>query len=89
MPEPRVLLIEDDPAVRHGMAAFLRANGLDVDEADSCQKAMELCSRGTISVRMPISPPLVRTRGSAGLVACSSLGVMRAVTPRASLLWKP
>ena len=24
MPEPRVLLIEDDPAVRHGMAAFLR-----------------------------------------------------------------
>ncbi len=41
MPEPRVLLIEDDPAVRHGMAAFLRANGLDVDEADSCQKAME------------------------------------------------
>jgi len=41
VPEPRVLLIEDDPAVRHGMAAFLRANGLDVDEADSCQKAME------------------------------------------------
>ena len=41
MPEPKVLLIEDDPAVRHGMAAFLRANGLDVDEADTCQKAME------------------------------------------------
>ena len=41
MPEPKVLLIEDDPAVRHGMAAFLRANGLDVDEAESCQKAME------------------------------------------------
>ncbi len=41
MPEATVLLIEDDPAVRHGIAAFLRANGLDVDEADTCQKAME------------------------------------------------
>jgi DNA-binding NtrC family response regulator len=39
--EPKILLIEDDPAVRHGMAAFLRASGLDVDEADSCQKALE------------------------------------------------
>ena len=41
MPEPTVLLIEDDSAVRHGIAAFLRANGLDVDEADTCQKALE------------------------------------------------
>ena len=41
MPDPKVLLIEDDSAVRHGIAAFLRANGLDVDEADSCQKALE------------------------------------------------
>ena len=41
MPEPKVLLIEDDSAVRHGIAAFLRANGLDVDEADTCQKALE------------------------------------------------
>ena len=41
MPEPKVLLIEDDHAVRHGIAAFLRANGLDVDEADTCQTALE------------------------------------------------
>ncbi len=41
MAEPKILLIEDDPAVRHGMAAFLRASGLDVDEADTCQKALE------------------------------------------------
>jgi DNA-binding NtrC family response regulator len=41
VPEPKVLLIEDDSAVRHGIAAFLRANGLDVDEADTCQKALE------------------------------------------------
>jgi len=41
MPDPTVLLIEDDPAVRHGMAAFLRANNLDVDETDTCQKALE------------------------------------------------
>ena len=41
MPRPRILLIEDDAAVRHGMAAFLRANDLDVDETETCQKAME------------------------------------------------
>jgi len=41
VPEPKILLIEDDPAVRHGIAAFLRANGLDVDEVDTCQKALE------------------------------------------------
>ena len=41
MPDPKVLLVEDDPAVRHGMAAFLRANSLDVDETDTCQKALE------------------------------------------------
>jgi len=41
MPRPRILLIEDDAAVRHGMAAFLRANDLDVDETETCQKALE------------------------------------------------
>jgi len=41
MADPRVLLVEDDPAVRHGMAAFLRANNLEVDETDTCQKALE------------------------------------------------
>ena len=41
MPDPKVLLVEDDPAVRHGMAAFLRANNLEVDETDTCQKALE------------------------------------------------
>lgn len=41
MPEPKILLVEDDPAVRHGIAAFFRANGLDVDETETCQKALE------------------------------------------------
>ncbi len=41
MPESRILLVEDDPAVRHGMAAFLRANGLDVDETETYRKALE------------------------------------------------
>jgi len=36
---PRVLLVEDDAAVRHGLAAFLRASGIDVDEAESCGQA--------------------------------------------------
>jgi DNA-binding NtrC family response regulator len=39
--EPTVLLVEDDSAVRHGIAAYLRANGLAVDEAETCQQAME------------------------------------------------
>jgi DNA-binding NtrC family response regulator len=37
----KILLIEDDPAVRHGMAAFLRANDLDVDETETCRAALE------------------------------------------------
>ena len=39
MARARVLLVEDDPAVRHGLAAFLRASGIDVDEAESCSQA--------------------------------------------------
>ena len=41
MAESRILLVEDDPAVRHGLAAFLRASGLDVDEAENLRKALE------------------------------------------------
>lgn len=41
MPKARILLIEDDPAVRHGMAAFLRANDLEVDETETCSAALE------------------------------------------------
>jgi DNA-binding NtrC family response regulator len=39
--DSRILLVEDDPAVRHGLAAFLRASGLDVDEAENLRKALE------------------------------------------------
>jgi DNA-binding NtrC family response regulator len=46
MTNPRILLIEDDPSVRHGIAAFLRANDLDVDEAEACGQAMELFRAG-------------------------------------------
>lgn len=41
MASPTLLLIEDDPAVRHGLGAFLRASGIDVDEADTCALALE------------------------------------------------
>ena len=50
MPKPKILLIEDDPAVRHGMAAFLRANDLDVDESETCQRATELFRGGGYDV---------------------------------------
>lgn len=50
MPKPKILLIEDDPAVRHGMAAFLRANDLEVDESETCQRATELFRAGGYDV---------------------------------------
>ena len=50
MTSPRILLIEDDPSVRHGMAAFLRANDLEVQEAETCRQAMELFRSGNPDV---------------------------------------
>jgi DNA-binding NtrC family response regulator len=50
MTNPRILLIEDDPSVRHGMAAFLRANDLDVQEAEDCKQAMDLFRSGNPDV---------------------------------------
>jgi DNA-binding NtrC family response regulator len=41
MHDPRILLVEDDPSVRHGTAAFLRANSLEVVEAESYQQGLE------------------------------------------------
>ena len=50
MPRPKILLIEDDPAVRHGIAAFLRANDMDVDEAETCLMATEKFRAGSHDV---------------------------------------
>jgi len=50
VPKPKILIIEDDPAVRHGMTAFLRANDMEVDESDTCQKATELFRAGGYDV---------------------------------------
>jgi len=50
MSRPKILLIEDDPSVRHGMAAFLRASELDVEEAETCKQAMELFRAGNHDV---------------------------------------
>ncbi len=50
MARPKILLIEDDPSVRHGMAAFLRANELDVEEAENCRQALELFRAGNHDV---------------------------------------
>ena len=37
----RILLVDDEPAVRFGMREFLRTKGYSVDEADSCTAAEE------------------------------------------------
>lgn len=38
----RVLLIDDEPAVRFGLRDFLETHGYEVHEADSCQRAVEV-----------------------------------------------
>jgi DNA-binding NtrC family response regulator len=50
VPKPKLLIIEDDPAVRHGMAAYLRANEMEVDESETCQQATELFRSGGYDV---------------------------------------
>ena len=35
MSEPRVLVIDDEPAIRFGIRDFLEAQGFEVDEAES------------------------------------------------------
>jgi DNA-binding NtrC family response regulator len=50
VPKPKILIIEDDPAVRHGMAAFLRANDMEVDESETCRQATELFRSGGYDV---------------------------------------
>jgi DNA-binding NtrC family response regulator len=39
VPARRVLLVDDEPAVRFGVCDFLRGRGFAVDEADSCREA--------------------------------------------------
>ena len=46
MTRSTILLIEDDPAVRHGLAAFMRASGIEVDEAETCRTALDLFREG-------------------------------------------
>ena len=41
MPRPRILVIDDEPAIRFGVHEFLESHGLDVEEADSCRTGEE------------------------------------------------
>lgn len=41
MAKKRVLLIDDEPAVRFGQRDFLETHGYEVHEAESCQQALE------------------------------------------------
>jgi DNA-binding NtrC family response regulator len=45
MAAPRVLVIDDEAAIRFGIREFLGAHGYEVDEADSCRAAEELFRR--------------------------------------------
>lgn len=37
--KPKILLVEDEPAIRFGLRGYLEANGYEVCEAESCQEA--------------------------------------------------
>ena len=41
----RILVVEDDPAVREGLCDFLRAKGYEAEEADSIAQALDRCER--------------------------------------------
>ena len=45
MARSRILIVEDDPGVRFGIREFLEAKGLDVEEAGSCEEALEAFRR--------------------------------------------
>ena len=38
-PKAHILLVEDDPAVRHGVKEYLLASGFETSEADTCAAA--------------------------------------------------
>jgi DNA-binding NtrC family response regulator len=42
----RILIVDDEPAVRFGIRHFLEAHGLEVLEAESCREARELFREG-------------------------------------------
>ena len=46
----RVLLVDDEPAVRFGVSDFLRGRGFAVEEAESCRQAEEVFRRSPPSV---------------------------------------
>lgn len=42
MPSHRILVVDDEDTLREGILAYLRTNGFDVAEANSCARAREL-----------------------------------------------
>jgi DNA-binding NtrC family response regulator len=42
MPRTKVLIVDDEAGVRFGIRDFLEAKGYEVEEADSCQSALEI-----------------------------------------------
>jgi DNA-binding NtrC family response regulator len=42
MSRNKVLVVDDEPAVRFGIRDFLEQHGYEIDEADSCQEAQQL-----------------------------------------------
>ena len=48
MSKPRVLVIDDEPAIRFGIRDFLEAHGFEVIEAETAQQGEAACSRPVV-----------------------------------------
>ncbi len=43
MAQHKILIVEDEAGIRFGLRKFLEAKGYEVDEAETCQEAQEVC----------------------------------------------
>jgi len=78
---PRVLLVDDDAAVRRALAAMLQRNGIQVREAESAAEVIELDQKGELACDVLLSD--VRMPGMDGVELAL---VMRSCQPQLPIL---
>jgi two-component system, OmpR family, response regulator len=85
MPAPRILVVEDDAALRDSLAVALRAEGYEVESADDGLRGLELLDAfrpdlAVLDVRLPAGPDglelarTLRAKGDVPVLFLSALG---------------
>jgi two-component system, OmpR family, response regulator len=85
MPAPRILVVEDDAALRDSLAVALRAEGYEVESADDGLRGVELLDAfrpdlAVLDVRLPAGPDglelarTLRAKGDVPVLFLSALG---------------